>query len=284
MIEYILQLFDKLPATSQAAIIASVVTLLGAIVAATIALVGVLVTHRGNERRFAEQLDHDRLQKRTDREMELRKEVYLEVAEAIDAGLVAINSYANLTKSPDEVFKEYSGKRSALSKTHLIARESTVTAILAFSLEFSETVKRLTLLRQPLAQMQAQIKQLNDQAQMFGIERDRMVELMRQLNFEGNIDTHRWDFVRSTFEFECQRVNKSIDEQRVLNAKLKADGTIFAAECFTAANKISRLIAPAVKAVRDELELPFDYASYKATIDESLKREHEATKAYLNEL
>jgi hypothetical protein len=277
MTENIIQFFNNLPATSQSAIIASVVTVLGVIFSA-------VFTHLGNERRFAKQLKHDRLQKRVDREMELRKEVYLNAAEAIDAGLVVINNYANLGKTPEELFKEFSEKRSAFSKMHLIARESTVASIQALGLEFDEAVKRLSLLRQPLTQMQAQLKLLNDQIHASGRERDRMVELMKQLNFEGNKDAHRWDFVRNTFEFEQQRVSKAIEEQMILDARLKADWAIFATECFSAANKISGLIAPAVKAVRDELELSFDYTSYKTTIDESLKRQHESMKIYLDEL
>ncbi len=284
MIEAVAQFFAKLPATSQAAIVASLVTLCGAILAATIALIGILVTHRGNERRLLRQLEHDRGQKRVDREMELRKEVYLGAAEAIDAGLVTLSNYANLTKTPEELFREFNEKRGALSKVHLIAKESTVTAVLAFSIEFGEEVKRLSLLRHPLTQTRARLELLGNQIQLFGKERDRMVELMKQLNFEGNNDPHRWDFVRNTFEFEKNRVDDFIAEQLSLDAKLKGDWAVFASECFSAANRVSSLVAPAVKAVRDELELPFDYEIYKATIDESLRRQQGSMSAYLNRL
>lgn len=284
MIEAIAQFFDKLPATSQSAIVASLVTLCGAILAATIALIGILITHRGNERRLLKQLDHDRQQKRVDREMELRKEVYLGAAEAIDAGLVVLSSYANLEKTPDELFREFYAKRGALSKVHLIAKESTVTAVLAFSIEFGEEIKRLSLLRQPLTQAWVRLEFLGGQIQFFGKERDRMVDLMKQLNFEGNNDPHRWDFVRNTFEFEKKRVDDAIAEQLSLDAKLKNDWAVFASECFSATNRVSRLVAPAVKAVRDELELPFDYEVYRATIDESLRRQQDSMIVYLNRL
>lgn len=284
MIESAVQFFNSLPATSQSAVIASVVTLSGAILAATIALIGVFVTHRGNEKRFSKQLEHDRQQKRVDREMDLRKAVYLGAAEAIDAGLVVLSNYANLEKTPEELFREFSGKRSALSKIHLIAKEQTVTAVLAFSTEFADEVKRLSLLRNPLTQIQARIRMLGDHIQIFGKERDRMVDLMKQLNFEGNQDQRRWAFVRHTFEFEKKRVDDAIAEQLALDAKFRNDWAIFASECFSAANRVSGLVAPAVKAVRDELELPFDYELYKATIDESLKRQQESMRVFLDKL
>lgn len=284
MIEVIAQFFDNLPATSQAAIVASLVTLCGAVLAATIALIGILVSHRGNEKRLSKQLDHDRQQKRVDREMELRKEVYLDAAEAIDAGIVALSNYANLTKKPEELFREFYEKRGALSKVHLIAKETTVTAVLAFSIEFGEEVRRLSLLRHSLTQTQARLKFLGNQIQFFAKERDRMIDLMKQLNFEGNNDSHRWDFVRKTFELEKKRADDAIAEQLSLDATLKNDWALFASECFSATNRVSRLVAPAVRAVRDELELPFDYEVYKATIDESLRRQQDSMSVYLDRL
>lgn len=284
MLNTFFQYLDKLPPTSQAAIIASFVTLVGAVLAATIALIGIVINHRGNERRFAKQLAHDREQKRIEREMDLRREVYLDTAEAIVASLELIARYADIEIPRNELSTEYSEKRSAISKVHLIGHETTVNALLEFTHEFSVAVMRLALLREPLLQMRAKLQLLNEQIQAFGKERDRMVDLMKQLNFEGNQETHRWEFVRNTFEFETKRVNDSINEQQSLNAKLKTDWIIFAAECFSTSNKLSALLPPAVKAVRDELELPLDYEMYKATIDEGLRRNQESLTAYLSKL
>lgn len=284
MIDALNLLFAGLPATSQAAVIASFVTLAGAVVAAMVALVGIVITHRGNERRFAAQLAYDREQKRIEREMELRREVYLATADAIVAGLGLIGRYADISIPREELAKDFSEKRSALSKVHLVGREATVTALLAFTQEFGLSVLRLSLLRNPLVQMQTRLKLLDTQMQTFCKERDRMVDLMKQLNFDGNQDAHRWDFVRNTFEFEKKRVNDCIAEHAALSAKLRNDWAVFAAECFATSNKLSALLPPAVKAVRDELELPIDYEFYVKTIDEGLRRHQEALSGYLNEL
>jgi hypothetical protein len=284
VLEIITQFFDKLPATSQAAIIASLVTLCGAIATATIALMGIFVAHRGNEKRLVKQLNHNREQKRVDREMELRKAVYLEAAEAIDAGLIVIGGYANLAKTGDELFQKFSEKRGALSKVHLIGKESTVTDVLAFNVEFGEELKRLSLLRQPLTQIQDRINFLTDQINSSIKERDRMIDLMKQLNFEGNQEPHRWEFVKKTFEFEEKKINNAIKERESLHTQLKHDWAIFASECVAASNRVTQLVAPAVKAVRDELELPFNYETYKATIDESLNRQQESMATYLEQV
>jgi len=284
MFEAFTQFFEKLPATSQSAIIASLVTLCGAVFTATIALIGILVAHRGNEKRLAKQLEHDRQQKRIDREMELRKSIYLEAAEAIDSGLLVLGNYANLTKTFDELFREFYEKRGALAKVHLIGKESTVTAVLEFSVAFGEELKRLSLLRLPLTQIQERINFLGDQIKLFSRERDRMIDLMKQLNFEGNRDQHRWDFVRQTFEFEKKRIDDSIAEQLSLDSKLKKNWLAFASECASASNRVALLVAPAVKAVRDELELPFDFEVYKTTLEERIKRQQQSMNEYFDKL
>lgn len=81
MMEAISQFFAKLPDTSQAAIIASVVTLMGALFASIVALLGVYITHRGNEKRFRKQLEYNRQQKRIERRAEIVAELYTKLVE-----------------------------------------------------------------------------------------------------------------------------------------------------------------------------------------------------------
>lgn len=81
MVEAISQFIAKLPDTSQAAIIASVVTLTGALFASIAALLGVYITHRGNEKRFRKQLEYDRQQKRIERRAEIVAELYSKLVE-----------------------------------------------------------------------------------------------------------------------------------------------------------------------------------------------------------
>lgn len=284
MIDALIQFFTGLPATSQAAIIASLVTLLGAVCAALIALIGILVNHRGNERRFAKQLAYDRELKRIEREMELRRDVYLATADAIVAGLALISRYADLSVTKDELTKDFFEKRSALSKVHLVGKEATVKAILEFTQELGIATLHLASLRNPLLQMKAQLEILDGQMKIFGKERDRMVELMKQLNFEGTQEARRWDFVKNTFEFEQQRVNDCLKQHEALHNKLKKAWTPFAAECFSTLNKLNALLPAAVKAVRDELELPIDFEFYKKAIDENLRRQQEVLSGYLNDI
>src|SRR5208283_5037844 len=152
--------FASLPSTSQAAIIASLVTVIGIIIAAIAAFISSYITHRGNERRFAIQLENDREKNRIEREMDLRKQVYLDAVEAVDAGIDMIHRYANIRISQEDLDKEYSEKRSAISKVHLIGKQETLNAVLKFTSELNAFIIKLSLHRQPLVEAFTNINML----------------------------------------------------------------------------------------------------------------------------
>jgi len=105
MVEAISQFIAKLPDTSKAAIIASIVTLAGVIVSAIAALLGVWIMHRGNERRFRKQLEYDRQQKRIERQAEIVAELY--------------SNLIGLKKSASEFVRWYNSVDMKLKKQYL---------------------------------------------------------------------------------------------------------------------------------------------------------------------
>lgn len=282
--DLIIKYFTELPDTSKAAIIASLITFIGVVIAATAAFIGVYVTHCGHEKRFGRQLEHDKEVKRIEREMSLRKEIFLGAAEAIVAGLGAVTRYADLKVPHDELAKEFIEKRSAIAKVHIIAREETIYAVSAFMDELSATLIRLSLLRQPLTQMQNRLKSLDNQIQISGKEKDRLVELMKQLNFEGNTEQHRWNFVKNTFEFEDNRIKEATQEHQSLALKLKSEHLTFLVTCYESSTQVSKLLIPAVREVRSELELPFDESRYSQMIENSGNQQTQLIKEFIARL
>ena len=81
----ILALLDKIPATFWGVIIGSIIS-----------LGGVYLTNRASDKRLTKQFTHEREQKTKDREMELRKEIFLAAADAISVGLNSVARFSNL--------------------------------------------------------------------------------------------------------------------------------------------------------------------------------------------
>jgi len=106
MLETVSQFFAKLSDTCQAAIIASIVTLVGVLVASIVALLGVWLTHRGNERRFRKQLDYDRQQKRIERRAEIIAELYSKLVELRKAASDFVHWYGIVNEKTKKQYLE----------------------------------------------------------------------------------------------------------------------------------------------------------------------------------
>jgi hypothetical protein len=113
-------------------------------------LSGVFVANYSQNKRFRAQLAHDQKLKDREREMSLRRGVYLEVAEAVQAALFALNRFSNLEISHEKITEAYLEKASALAKVHIIGKDETVNAVINFAGELTATFLRLSALRIPL--------------------------------------------------------------------------------------------------------------------------------------
>lgn len=83
------------------------------------------LTNHANDRRLKRQLDHDRDMRSRERELSLRKDIYLAAAEAISAGLIAIGRFANLDIPHEKLTEAYLDKSPSIAKVHVIAKEQT---------------------------------------------------------------------------------------------------------------------------------------------------------------
>jgi hypothetical protein len=96
-------------------------------------LSGVFVENYFQNKRLQAQLAHEREMKDREREMSLRKDIYLEAAEAVQAGLLAVNRFANPETPHEKLIEGYLDKAPSLAKVHIIAKEETVTALVVFT-------------------------------------------------------------------------------------------------------------------------------------------------------
>jgi hypothetical protein len=142
LIERALDALQKIPASFWGIIIGSMLT-----------LSGVILTNRASDRRARAQFLHDQTLHQRERELGLRKEIYLAATEALSAGLRAVPSLANLDLSYDQIVQPYVEKGAVIAKVHIIATEETLTAVAAISSALQGEMIRLTAKRIPLMHM-----------------------------------------------------------------------------------------------------------------------------------
>jgi hypothetical protein len=266
MLEQFGQWFAGLPTTSQAAIIASVVSVGGT-------LLGVLATNWVQGRRFKRQLAHERDQRKAEREMALRKEVYLKACEAISAALSSLARYSDLDVPTGALSADAAEMYKALYKVHLIGSDTTLKALTAFSSEMGAASVELILRRQPLLEKQAVLRVLSEQIGKVQLEQRRLVDAMEQLKLAGDGDPDRWKYAKRSYEFWMERTNEIKTELSKRQTELAPERIRLVKLCFDRTVQVSVPLVSAMAAVRNELELPFDVAQYEKLIRDEVERQ-----------
>ncbi len=112
MLNTIQQFLDPIPASFW-----------GVVVGSFFSIAGVAITNRASDRRLRAQLEHERESKTKDREMALRKEVFLSAAEAVSAGMNSIGQFTNFDISNDQVTQPYVEKAPAMAMSRSLLNE-----------------------------------------------------------------------------------------------------------------------------------------------------------------
>jgi len=269
----LLGLAEKIPATFW-----------GVVIGSFFSLGGVVLTNRAHDRRLRAQLAHDRDLRSRERELSLRKDVYLVAAEAISAGLTTIGRFADLDLPHDKLTDAYIEKSPSIAKVHVIAKEETARAIANFAGELGAAYLRLFAKRYPLVADKAKLEFLRKQMDDSGRECDRMLELMKQFNLDGAADQRRWDLIQRNFGFEQDRIAETLKQHDELAANLCTRQLEYMKECIAENVRLSRLLVPALVAVRAELELPIDRAAYTQLVEQGIEKQETAIGEFLQDL
>ena len=253
-----------------------------AIIASLLTLSGVMATNRGNYNRLIKQLSHDAIERDRDRKMDLRRQVYLEAAEAITANYLIINKLPNLTITDSDLSKQFSDSAISISKVNVIGSDITVKSVTDLSSAISRKYLFLTAKRIPLVQRQHEINSQNGLLAQSAAERDRMIELMKDFNLQGAVDNRLWDVINKNFEFEknrCDEYRNKINELQQINGQEQIQLSL---ECLEASKEVSAFFVPAISAVRQEMDIPFDENAYRKTLEESWKAAQESVSEFFS--
>lgn len=253
----------------------------GVVVGSFFSIAGVAITNRASYKRLLAQFEHERESKTKDREMALRKEVYLSAAEAVAAGMNSIGRFANFDMPNDQVTQQYVEKSPAILKVHVIARTETVLLLVQFTSCLGALYVELFSRRHELIKERNAIVLADSQVAHFGKERDRILEMMKQHNIEGVVDQRRWEVLQRNFEFEQKRINDGLAHRNQLAAALQLKHLDFMRQCLSCTEKLGGMLVPVLTAIRRELELPFDEATYRQAVVESYAQQQQAIDGFI---
>lgn len=258
-------------------------TFWGVVTGSFFSIIGVSLSNRASDKRLRFQFDHERTQKTKDREMTLRKDVFLAAAEAIQAGTNSISRFSNLDIAHEAVTKDYVDKSPVISRVHVIAKTDTVIAMANFTGQLNVVYLKLFARRHALLAEKTKIQLLDSQMVIFGKERDRILEMIKQFSFDGLVNDQRWAALQGSFQFEQNRVSEAISQRNEIVSSLFPMQLEFTRECVAESARMTDLIIPLLAEVRKELELPFDEEIYRRVIEDGKLMQKVAINNFIQE-
>ena len=247
------------------------VAVIAALLASALTLSGVMLSNINSRNMHLDKLKHDSDENDRNREMELKKDVYMKTAEVMTDMLSLIIQVCNLNKTDEMLQKSLEESRAVSARMQVIGNNNTVQSVTSLSMEIGKTLFNLILRRVELLRIKNDIEINTDLADQMKEELDQQLEFMKQMNLDGNSDKRKWDTVNSNCEFyKNQRDNYLSKSAELRKKKLTEELKLFSS-CYEEYIRVSKYYPNVILAIREELNLPIDEDKFIQNMEESLK-------------
>lgn len=233
-----------------------------AIIASLLTLSGVLLTNWDNRKRLTAQLTHDSIQRDREREMAIRRDVYLAAAEAVAEAQERLGRIASMELQ--ELGEKFSGTSlsPSINKIQLIASEKTVKAVSAFTQKYSESIMELFPSKLYLNRLQSELANIINEINGLLASRE---EMLQQLKTIPKTEENR-TFIESVY-YKFEESQKTIEALfQARDVKQALVGKVYYEllnESMAHSLAIGESLVDATIAIREELDIPIDEDFYR---------------------
>jgi len=257
ILESAISLFTSIPDVVWAAIIASVLTFLG-----------VTLSNKANRKCLLLQLNYAAQEKDKEREMQLRRDVYIEAAEAVAEAIRDIQLLPNRIIYSNN-FEICNKLLPALAKVHMVGTFDTIKKTTQFMEKFNQSTLPIVPEITKFAVLKREITTLNgiSESQISTLkEINKNFEQMDSSNKQLSIDIYKKTFNNMKTKHDATIV--SIAEKE---AQLKALHAKLLSMCLKAGNYLQKESLHIILSIRKELNLEIDSAEYLSKMNEAFK-------------
>jgi hypothetical protein len=237
-------------------------TFWGVIVGSFFTLGGITLTNRNTAKNL-----------RIQREMDLRKEVYLATAEAIAAGTLALGRMANIN-TQHEALDDFNKVAPAIAKVYVIGRIVTIDAVVAVHAALTSGILRLSGYVMPLIILRNRVAGMSSRIDSFLATQKGLLEQIGEERLRGVPDHPKWDELQRQFKFETDRLNDAISEKAGVEREFADAQLLLSRSAIDESEKVNRVLPAAIAAVREELEMhPFDPDAFAAILQRNFQQQ-----------
>lgn len=232
--------------------------------------IGILLTNRANNHRLENQFTHERELRLHDRQENIRKEIYLEAAEAMHSASIMISRYCDVSISDEKLMEDFIKRSPSIAKLNLVGSQKVIEAATKTSEFIAGSVTSLAIERANLIVLNGLIQSTKSQTDRQLVLQDAALEVMRNCNLEK--DYQRWAAAQTQFEFHSSEISSLIQDQEERQIELFRRTSLFAIDCARKSLELQELAVSVATAIRSDMRIKTD-RNYEQTLRTLIKNQ-----------
>jgi hypothetical protein len=222
----------------------------------------VFVSNWHNRRLKRAELDHDATQRNREREMALRREVFLPAVEAAFTMQNSLGALVNLQLPEPGTAQRYAAANANFLKVAAIGTQDTVSACQTLGSALGRGYWELALRRGGLENYQNQLADLDRNTAIHEGLRDAWIKVQLDLVAKAEKDNDAWQAARNHVTHHVNEIGKvMVERSRIVGLRQSAHGEM-ARIMLRHLEALSELLPPALFAMRREMQLPLDETAF----------------------
>ena len=242
------------------------------VIASCLTIFVVMWTNRGYARRQHELLAQEERKFKFERNLQLKKEVYIEMVAVFSRSHDTFLKLIHLEISLEEIKDNTRNMDEAAAKALLIANEHTVTKLQEYTADFLEAYLALLKKRNRLIQLSKTINAYNDLIANANTEKDRLLKLLDDAVNRNINDNNSMEHIQNNYKSQEETIvdaGNKIDEKRKEFQPLYKD---FINQCLVEYARLRVAMIPMIAAIRNELDSEIHYEVFEYIMQKSMSR------------
>lgn len=253
----------------------------GVIIGSFLTIIGVVLTNISNTKRLKIQHEHELNIRTKERDLNMRREIFMDAMEAISAGITAISRFSELSETPESLMQSYSKLTSKLGKVTIVGQNETIEALANFQLEINGAFLRMSAKRE-------KFDKLLQQSQIIEAEVEKQKKKLDNLTTQfAQVKTNQEHELSEGLQIEIDQIQDElsvmISKEEDIGGQLFQTVASLVKTSMAEVSALNKLLVPLISLMRKELELPFNEAHFAQITEKGNEALEEYMSTFFNE-
>lgn len=254
------------------------------LLASVLTLTGVMLSNWSNTKRLTKQLSHDSGEKEKDRINSLRRDVYLKAAEETAKVASYWVKIPQLDPAKVNIADGLTDFFASAAKLQLVAQPETSSLAGELVTRYGEILMGLLEKAMPIHDLNTNIRLSSDFYDRNQAEVTRVLAEMKQLNESGQPDSQRFSALQRSFDSSQSLTNHFAEKREEAFGQHANAMREYTIKLMKEIRSVGLLQIQLAAAIRSELSLVTDIASYEARLHANWERMDQSMQSLLTKL